>query len=75
MIKEATSPLEPQFEDLAGTLLANPKGARETLAAAFSGITLRPVRRSFRLELEMTTATPVVEGGRRKSASSPVAGS
>ncbi|HET6984583.1 MAG TPA: hypothetical protein VFI53_20735, partial [Myxococcaceae bacterium] len=62
------------FEDLAGTLLANPEGAREALAAAFSGITLRPIGRSYRLELEMATAAPVVQGGRRRSALSPVAG-
>ena len=61
------------FEDVAGTLLANPEGAREALAAAFSGITLRPVGRSYRLELEMATAASVVQGGRR-SAVSPVAG-
>jgi hypothetical protein len=47
------------FEDVAGTLLANPEGAREALAAAFSGITVRPVGRSYRLELEMATAAPV----------------
>jgi hypothetical protein len=51
------------FEDLVATLLANPKGEREALAAAFSGITLR-----------MATAATVVRGGRRRSALSPVAG-
>jgi len=61
------------FEDVAGTLLASPEGAREALSAAFSGITLRPVGRSYRLELEMGTAASVVQGGRR-SAVSPVAG-
>jgi DNA invertase Pin-like site-specific DNA recombinase len=62
------------FEDVAGTLVANPEDAREALAAAFSGITLRPVGRSYRLELEMATAAPVEESGRRRSAVSPVAG-
>jgi hypothetical protein len=45
---KASSPPPPSaervrtyFEDVAGTLLANPEGAREALAAAFSGITLR----------------------------------
>jgi hypothetical protein len=62
------------FEDVAGTLLASPEGAREALAAAFSSITLRPVGRSYRLELEMATAAPLEESGRRRSAVSPVAG-
>jgi hypothetical protein len=61
------------FENVAGALLANPEGAREALAAAFSSITLRPVGRSYRLELEMATAAPVVQGGRRRSGVSPVA--
>jgi hypothetical protein len=61
------------FEDVAGTLLATPEGAREALAAAFSGITLRPVGRSY-LELEIATAAPVGENGRRRFAVSPVAG-
>ena len=66
--------VQAYFEDVAGTLLANPEGAREILAAAFSGITLRPVGRSYRLELEMATAAPVGESGLRRSALSPVAG-
>ena len=36
------------FEDVAGTLLGSPEGAREALSTAFSAITLRPVGRSYR---------------------------
>ena len=52
------------FLDVAGTLTAEPEKGRELLRLTFPIMTLRPLGRAYRLEMQMGTAAPVARSGR-----------